>query len=128
MSTFRWPVLLNWEAVCILSSSAVFQACLNLLWNLGFCFNLFIFILIHLSFVIECVNVFKCLKGRFINILFIKSASPLNFTDFQLIVGKGRNCWDCSLGYWWQALRSYKWNLQPCGFSGYRTFFIPCGG
>lgn len=84
--------LLNWEAIYILSSSAVFQACMNMLGNLGFCFNYcgFFYILINLFFVvIECVNVLRYLKGRFLSILFIPLGSPLHFTDSQLIVGKG---------------------------------------
>lgn len=50
----------------------------------------FFYILINLFFVvIECVNVLRYLKGRFLSILFILLGSPLHFTDSQLIVGKG---------------------------------------
>lgn len=50
------------------------------------CF-VFIFYFNKSFLIIECVNVLKHLEGRFINILFIKSASHFQFTDFQLIVG-----------------------------------------
>lgn len=44
----------------------------------------FFFILTFFFFLgTECVNVFKYLEGRFINIVFIKLASDLNLIDFQ---------------------------------------------